>query len=75
MLAWMSPRPRPQGNLFGVASFTNLALSLTVNEIFIVTREVKDGASGVLKVPTDASLLIVGAASHCRSPPSLSLTQ
>jgi hypothetical protein len=54
-----------------MASFTNLALALSqlltkyVNEIFVVTREVKDAATGAIQVPADyhnlGSLLIAVA--------------
>jgi hypothetical protein len=66
MLAWIanSAPANLKATYFAVmASFTNLALSLSqlgtkyLNEIFVVTREVKDGASGVLKVPADYSQL------------------
>ena len=42
-----------------MASFTNLALSASslgtkyVNEIFLVTREVRDRATGAVQVPAD----------------------
>ena len=66
MLAWIanSAPANLKATYFAVmASFTNLALSLSqlgtkyLNEIFLVTREVRDGASGVLKVPADYSQL------------------
>jgi hypothetical protein len=66
MLAWIanSAPANLKATYFAVmASFTNLALSLSqlgtkyLNEIFIVTREVRDGASGALKVPADYSQL------------------
>ena len=44
-----------------MASFTNLALSAShlgtkyLNEIYVVTREVKDRATGVVKLPADYS--------------------
>ena len=66
MLAWIanSAPANLKATYFAVmASFTNLALSLSqlgtkyLNEFFIVTREVRDGASGVLKVPADYSQL------------------
>ena len=60
MLAWIA-RSAPAGlkaTFFAVmASFTNLALSLSqlgtkyLNRIFIVAREVKDPATGVVSVP------------------------
>ena len=59
MLAWIA-RSAPanlKATYFAVmASFTNLALSLSqlgtkyLNQIFTVTREVKDAASGAIKV-------------------------
>jgi hypothetical protein len=42
-----------------MASFTNLALSASslltkyLNQIFVVTREVRDRASGTIEVPAD----------------------
>ncbi len=66
MLAWIanSAPANLKATYFAVmASFTNLALSASqlgtkyLNEIFIVTREVKEGASGVLQVPADYSQL------------------
>ncbi len=66
MLAWIAncAPSNLKATYFAVmASFTNLALSLSqlgtkyLNEIFIVTREVRDGASGVLQVPADYSQL------------------
>jgi hypothetical protein len=66
MLAWIAncAPANLKATYFAVmASFTNLALSLSqlgtkyLNEIFIVTREVRDGASGVLKIPADYSQL------------------
>ncbi|MBH0179980.1 MAG: hypothetical protein HP491_19495 [Nitrospira sp.] len=72
LLAWIanSAPANLKATFFAVmASFTNLALSLSqlgtkyLNEIFVVTREVKDAASGVLQTPADysqlGSLLIV----------------
>jgi hypothetical protein len=62
MLAWIanSAPASLKATFFAVmASFTNLALSAAqlgtkyLNEIFTVTREVKDRTSGVLKVPQD----------------------
>ena len=64
MLAWIanSAPANLKATYFAVmASFTNLALSLSqlgtkyLNEIFIVTREVPDRASGAVKVPADYS--------------------
>jgi len=46
-----------------MASFTNLALSFSqlgtkyLNEIFVITREVKDAATGVVQTPADYSQL------------------
>ncbi len=66
MLAWIanSAPANLKATYFAVmASFTNLALSLSqlgtkyFNQIFIVTREVRDRASGVLQVPADYSQL------------------
>jgi hypothetical protein len=64
MLAWIA-RSAPanlKATFFAVmASFTNLALSLSqlgtkyLNEIFIITREVKDPITGVVSVPADYS--------------------
>jgi BT1 family len=62
MLAWIanSAPASLKATFFAVmASFTNLALSAAqlgtkyLNEIFTVTREVRDRTSGVLKVPQD----------------------
>ncbi|MFH1604368.1 MAG: hypothetical protein ABIH03_10735 [Pseudomonadota bacterium] len=62
MLAWIanSAPSNLQATFFAVmASFTNLALSLSqlgtkyLNQIFSVTREVKEHATGVVKVPQD----------------------
>jgi hypothetical protein len=66
MLAWIanSAPPHLKATFFAVmASFTNLALSLSqlgtkyLNQIFIVTREVQDRATGVIAVPADYSEL------------------
>ena len=66
MLAWIanSAPANLKATFFAVmASFTNLALSFSqlgtkyLNEIFIVTREVRDQASGVLQTPADYSQL------------------
>jgi MFS family permease len=66
MLAWIanSAPANLKATFFAVmASFTNLALSLSqlgtkyLNEIFVVTREVKDAASGALQTPADYSQL------------------
>jgi hypothetical protein len=66
MLAWIA-RSAPtnlKATYFAVmASFTNLALSLSqlgtkyLNQAYEVTREVKDAASGAVKVPADYSQL------------------
>jgi hypothetical protein len=65
MLAWIanSAPANLKATYFAVmASFTNLALSASqlgtkyLNEIFIVTREVRNGA-GVIQVPADYSQL------------------
>ncbi|MBX9812325.1 MAG: hypothetical protein K2Y16_12050 [Burkholderiales bacterium] len=72
MLAWIA-RCAPsnlKATYFAVmASFTNLALSLSqlgtkyLNEIFVITREVRDPISGAIRMPADYSdlgmLLIV----------------
>jgi MFS family permease len=66
MLAWIanSAPANLKATFFAVmASFTNLALSLSqlgtkyLNEIFVVTREVRDQASGALQTPADYSQL------------------
>ena len=72
MLAWIanSAPANLKATFFAVmASFTNLALSLSqlgtkyMNEIYVVTREVRDQASGAIQMPADysqlGSLLIV----------------
>jgi BT1 family len=72
MLAWIanSAPANLKATFFAVmASFTNLALSFSqlgtkyLNEIFVVTREIRDQASGALQTPADysqlGSLLIV----------------
>ena len=65
MLAWIanSAPDRLKATFFAVmASFTNLALSAAqlgtkyLNQIFVVTREVRD-ASGAVKTPADYSEL------------------
>ena len=71
MLAWIA-RCAPdnlKATYFAVmASFTNLALSLAqlgtkyLNQIFVVTREVKDPLTGAIKVAADYSQL--GDAAH-----------
>jgi len=46
-----------------MASFTNLALSLSqlgtkyMNELYVVSREVRDQAAGVIQTPADYSQL------------------
>jgi hypothetical protein len=66
MLAWIanSAPDRLKATFFAVmASFTNLALSASqlaskyMNQIFIVTREVKDPETGEIVVPADYSEL------------------
>jgi len=66
MLAWIanSAPAHLKATFFAVmASFTNLALSLSqlgtkyMNQIFSVTREVKDADAGVVTVPADYSEL------------------
>jgi hypothetical protein len=66
MLAWIanSAPDNLKATFFAVmASFSNLALSAGqlgtkyLNEIFLVTREVKDPISGVVSVPADYSQL------------------
>jgi hypothetical protein len=66
MLAWIanSAPPRLKATFFAVmASFTNLALSLSqlgtkyLNEVFVVTREVRDPVTGAVQVPADYSQL------------------
>jgi hypothetical protein len=72
MLAWIanSAPANLKATFFAVmASFTNLALSLSqlgtkyMNEIYVVSREVSDQASGAIQIPADysqlGSLLIV----------------
>jgi len=66
MLAWIanSAPANLKATFFAVmASFTNLALSLSqlgtkyLNEVFSVTRQIKDAASGMIRVPADYSEL------------------
>jgi len=66
MLAWIAQNAPAnlKATFFAVmASFTNLALSASslltryLNEVFIVTREVKDRASGAITTPADYSQL------------------
>ena len=66
MLAWIanSAPANLKATFFAVmASFTNLALSLSqlgtkyLNDLFVVTREVKDVATGVIQTPADYSQL------------------
>jgi hypothetical protein len=66
MLAWIanSAPARLKATFFAVmASFTNLALSLSqlgtkyLNQIFTVTREVRDHATGAISIPADYSEL------------------
>jgi len=62
MLAWIanSAPAALKATFFAVmASFTNLALSASqlgtkyLNQVFLVTREVKDAATGAVTVPAD----------------------
>jgi len=75
MLAWIanSAPANMKATYFAVmASFSNLALAAAqlgtkyLNQIFVVTREVRDRATGALKIPADYSqlgdLMIVAAA-------------
>ena len=64
MLAWIanSAPANLKATFFAVmASFTNLALSLSqlgtkyLNQIFIVTREMRDPATGMVVTPADYS--------------------
>jgi hypothetical protein len=66
MLAWIanSAPAHLKATYFAVmASFTNLALSASqlgskyLNQVYVVAREVKDPASGAIKVPADYSQL------------------
>jgi hypothetical protein len=66
MLAWIanSAPAKLKATYFAVmASFTNLALSASqlgtkyLNQVFVVTREVKDAATGAVKMPADYSQL------------------
>ena len=66
MLAWIanSAPANLKATFFAVmASFTNLALSLSqlgtkyMNEIYVVSREVRDQASGAIQMPADYSQL------------------
>jgi hypothetical protein len=66
MLAWIAKNAPShlKATFFAVlASFTNLALSASslltryLNEIFLVTREVKNRDTGVIEVPADYSML------------------
>ncbi|TKB95836.1 MAG: folate/biopterin family MFS transporter [Nitrospira sp.] len=66
LLAWIanSAPANLKATFFAVmASFTNLALSLSqlgtkyMNEIFVVSREVRDQVSGVVQTPADYSQL------------------
>jgi len=66
MLAWIarSAPDKLKATYFAVmASFTNLALSAAalgtkyLNQIYVVAREVKDQATGAIKVPADYSQL------------------
>jgi hypothetical protein len=81
MLAWIanSAPVALKATFFAVmASFTNLALGLAqlgtkyLNQIFAISREVKDPASGAVNVPADYSelgvLLLTAAAIGCLLP-------
>jgi hypothetical protein len=66
MLVWIanSAPPHLKATFFAVmASFTNLALSLSqlgtkyLNDLFVVTREVRDQATGVIQIQADYSQL------------------
>ena len=66
MLAWIanSAPERLKATYFAVmASFTNLALSLSqlltkyMNQLFVVKREVKDAATGAMRMAADYSQL------------------
>ena len=66
MLAWIanSAPAHLKATFFAVmASFTNLALSLSqlgtkyLNEIYVVTREVRDPVAGAIHTPADYSQL------------------
>jgi uncharacterized Tic20 family protein len=66
LLAWIanSAPANLKATFFAVmASFTNLALSLSqlgtkyMNEIYVVSREVRDQASGIVQTPADYSQL------------------
>jgi len=66
MLAWIanSAPANLKATFFAVmASFTNLALSLSqlgtkyMNEIYVISREVRDQVSGVVQMPADYSQL------------------
>jgi hypothetical protein len=66
LLAWIAKNAptRLKATFFAVmASFTNLALSASslgtkyLNEIFLVTREVRDRVSGAIEIPADYSEL------------------
>ena len=66
MLAWIAnsaPRNLKATYFAIMGSFTNLALSAGqlgtkyLNELFVVTREVKDGATGAINMPADYSQL------------------
>mgnify|MGYP003577583019 CR=1 FL=1 len=66
MLVWIanSAPARLKATFFAVmASFTNLALSLSqlgtkyLNDVYVVTREVRDPISGAIETPADYSQL------------------
>lgn len=81
MLAWIAKNAPAhlKATFFAVmASFTNLALSASslgtkyLNQVFVVTREVRDGATGAIVTPADYSelgpLLIVVAVIAAAAP-------
>ena len=66
MLAWIARNAPPdlKATFFAVmASFVNLALSASslftkyINQIYLITREVKDKSTGAIQIPADYSLL------------------
>jgi hypothetical protein len=66
MLAWIAQSAPPQlkATFFAVmASFTNLALSMSalftkyLNQLYVVSRQVVDPLTGVVKTPADYSQL------------------
>jgi hypothetical protein len=66
MLAWIAKNAPPhlKATFFAVmASFSNLALSAAslgtkyLNELFVITREVRDAASGAVRIAADYDAL------------------